>query len=130
MVYTAPASQKRRVIPTLPVPLITVAGELKMPVPQVHELVSVVSVGCSKQEVPITRFTTRAITDQYPKRNRSSGVFVMIVLGMFSGNISNMAEFILLSSSRNTSSVLDSVNWSAVETMIATIETVHGLRVC
>lgn len=49
--------------------------------------------------LPITRFTTKAITDQYPRRNLSSGALVIIVLGMFSGKISNKAELMLLSSS-------------------------------
>jgi hypothetical protein len=33
MVYNAPASQNRSVMPTLSVPRITVDGELKIPVP-------------------------------------------------------------------------------------------------
>jgi len=85
-------------MPTLLVPRITVDGELKIPVPVIpHQ--SDVKFNGEGEDRPITRLTTSAITDQIPKRNRSSGALVIIVLGMFSGKISRIAELILLSSS-------------------------------
>ena len=98
MVKTAPANQNSKVMPTLSVPLMTVVGELKIPVPRATSQCKIYSWKRLAHQ-PITRFTTSPITVQVPSLNRSSGALVMIVFGMFSGKISKTASLILLSSS-------------------------------
>ena len=47
----------------------------------------------------MVRLITNAITDQYPKRNRSSGAFVIMVFSIFLCEISAHGELVLLLSS-------------------------------